>query len=378
MKHRQKKTAMKFLCPATAVFIIAATSMWGGDDSFTVIKNPKPTCEEKVYVELVKVGEIIPNLDDEKFLVFPLEVEVDGNGNIFVYDSKQVMIFKYDRNLKYVATLGKPGRGPSELGCTPREAACVSLFTGSDNILYVGDRKNAAIHCFNLDGTFIKDIRIKSFRGAAIDSIKDQKNNFYSYTTLGNDKCIAIYNEKGELNGSLLDRKELDFSLFFSPGRTVLNGSHQFPCKFSIPFGVVDNGRLAVFNHNSGYFYIFSNGRLQTKKPLWPKKALEFYKWSLSQIKDEREWFPYFTGFFIDNDNKKFFYLNLGKTKDNQKFPVYMFDLKGKLIKVFYVDGRNTNGYIRFQCKRNNLFYAIGPNKDDERTIFIYKEAAKK
>jgi len=245
-------------------------------------------------------------------------------------------------------------------------------------MLYVGDKNNRSIHYFDLDGKFIKDIRLKFFIGTTISSIKDNKNNFYSYPPAESDKCIAIYNEKGELTASFLDKKELAASLFFLPSKSTLQGTYLFPSNMTIEFALVENDRLAAFNYHSGYFYIFSDNRLQEKRTLWAKKALEEHKLKSAESIREEGWYGYFNKMFVDNDNKKYFYLDFGKTKDQKKFLVYMFDVKGKLIKVLYVDGQKIDSSIRFQCKRNNLFYAIGPGKDDEKTIIIYKEEAKK
>jgi len=180
------------------------------------------------------------------------------------------------------------------------------------------------------------------------------------------------------LTCSFLDKKELAVSLFLSPNKDFTQGSYLYPSIYTIELALAENDRLAAFNHHSGDFYIFNNNRLQEKMKLWPKKALEEYKLFIKELRGEREWCGYFGKFFSDNDNKKYFYLDFGKTKDQKKFLVYMFDLKGKLIKVLYVDGQKIDISIRFQCKRNNLFYATGPGKDGEKTIIIYKEAIKK
>ncbi|GEM_PF-1208704 len=393
----EQKTLLKMFFGLVGLILFFPTWIHTDDISFNVIKDPKPTCEEKVYVELEKVGEITPGINDENFLVKPMDVEVDGSGNIFVYDNKMAAIFKYDRNLKLVKTFGKAGRGPSDMGSQYGGGWCIFLFIGNDNILYVGDKNNRTIHFFDLDGKFIKDIRLRTFDGVMVTALKDSRNNFYTYHGAASDKCIAIYNEKGELTGSLLDITELGNKLYISPVKNEFESYHLLPYLITLEFGLVENDRLAAFSHNSGFFYLFQDNRLRVKKALWPKQALEIHKAKIAaSIKREEEDnnfsnpsgskmalikskganVRYFSDFFVDNDNKKYFYLTLGRTQDKTKFLVYMFDLKGALIKVLYIDSRSA--YIQYPCKRNNLFYTIGKDKNDEDTIIIYREVTKK
>lgn len=85
----------------------------------------------------------------------------------------------------------------------------------------------------------------------------------------------------------------------------------------------------------------------------------------------------YFSRLIPDKDNEKYFYLNFGKPLDSERTLLYKFDLEGRLQEVLFIK-EDKNQYTKVLYKKNNLFYAIGNNEEDEKTIILYKEGNKR
>jgi len=86
-------------------------------DGIREVHNLKPQWdnEQKVELEFVKK---IGGLDatDENYILFrPNDVALDNDGNIYVLDSGNFRVQKYDPNGMFLKTFGKKGQGPGEL-----------------------------------------------------------------------------------------------------------------------------------------------------------------------------------------------------------------------------------------------------------------------
>jgi hypothetical protein len=120
-----------------------------------VIKNPA----EPVYGEFIPQLEEDLSIGDEKdeTYYFPkgAALNVDDEGNLYVSDFGNRRVQKYDKNGKYVRTIGRQGQGPGEymfpsrLFCDQEGNSCVS---GAVDLNF-----------FTKDGAFKKKIVIKSF-----------------------------------------------------------------------------------------------------------------------------------------------------------------------------------------------------------------------
>lgn len=68
----------------------------------------------RISLEFVqKIGDL--ETEDENFMLYePRDVAVDNDGNIYISDSGNFQIQKYDRHGKYLTTIGRRGKGPSE------------------------------------------------------------------------------------------------------------------------------------------------------------------------------------------------------------------------------------------------------------------------
>lgn len=124
-------------------------------DGIDVITNP----EEPKYGDFtfdLKEDLMIGDVNDENYF-FPRRVtpNVDEEGNIYVCDGGNKRVQKYDKNGKYVRTIGREGQGPGEYIYPSR--------------LFLDDVGNPCVHdsrsliYYTRDGDFQKKILIEGF-----------------------------------------------------------------------------------------------------------------------------------------------------------------------------------------------------------------------
>ena len=100
--------------------------------------------EPKVALEFVqKIG--VTEGEDENYMFFlPLDIAKDAEGNVYVLDAGNYRIQKFDKNGKYLTTIGRKGEGPGEF-MGPKKV-CID----SNGTIYVFDFNR--IKVFSYDG----------------------------------------------------------------------------------------------------------------------------------------------------------------------------------------------------------------------------------
>lgn len=368
LKPKNHKTILIF------IFLILSTQFLISNEEIKIFKEPKYTTEEKNYSELLKIDELMENINDNSFLVKPSSLVSDSNGNIYVYDSRQSKILKYSKCLKFLKAYGKKGKGPGDFGAFGVGMTRINLYLGDDNLIYAGDRYNKRIHCFDLDFNLINDFKIDTKTSPYIIPVTNGRGIFLIYSDSGG--LVDIFDTKTGKIKTLLDRRELKYGLFYNVEKP--NDIYYYkPGPTNIHYDLVGNNKIIIFSSTSGFLYILENYKLTKKLKIWPKKALETYKKELRETIQGKGFMPYFPKLFTDKDDKRFFYLYFGQPSGTDKTLIYKFDLEGNLIIVLYIKERFKYGYTKPMYKKNGLFYTIGLNDDTEETIIIYKEDKK-
>lgn len=376
---RQGGMMRLLLTAAVFFFLFIFTPAYGdqGEQEITIFKDPKPNCEEKVFVELKKVGEVDDAGENNEFLVAPWSVVADGSGNIFVYDTMMKKIYKYSKELKLLTTFGGPGGGPGEFGISAGMGGRIYLYLAKDNLLYAGDRMNQKIICFDTSGRLVKEVKIVIKANSFIVPVVDGKGNYYIHSPV--EGIIDVFNPEGKKTSSLLDRSELPFGLFFSLKRRVMKEYHYWKSgPANVLHEIIDGDRLLVYLNASSFFYIVQGNNVIKKMKLWPREALRFYKVdykeALERVPGIEGFISFFCWLMVDRDNGKYVYFLFGKPLDDDKTYIYQFDLEGNLIKVLFIKELSNDHITIVRYKRNGLFYAVGRDEDYNKTIMIYKE----
>ncbi|MDY0297622.1 MAG: hypothetical protein RB296_09925 [Acidobacteriota bacterium] len=373
------------------LIIVGVFATFAIADEVTIIKNPKPTCVEKEYRQLVKVRELKELEDSEDFLVEPRSLVVDERGHIFAWDAAQAKIFQYDPDLNLVRTFCRRGQGPGEIGGNgPR---FVRLFLRGREI-YLPDEINRKIICFDTNGDLIKETPMKR-RGLQIRSLAvDSQDQVYLFSdnNPGNPHCIDCLDADGGFMRGYLDRSELKVGLYtkfeskvlatkFPRGlkskisKGIVNLSwYDMVSESHLLFSVIPNDQLLVYLPASGQFRAFGRGKLKVSVRLWPEKALRDYRKKAIKLSELQGAFaPFFLGLIPDYDNPEYFFLNYGNFQNGEKNYLYKFNLSGELTGVFYMSNPKRS-FVQVNCKRAHQFYAIDRNQFGNLTIKIYME----
>jgi len=179
-------------------------------DGVNYVHNHTPLWGDEPQVKLIflqKIGEL--EAKDENYMFYNhTDIARDTEGNIYVLDSGNYRIQKFDANGKYLLTIGKKGQGPGEI--LRSRIMCIS----SDNIIYVPDSENRRVQKFSLNGKAEGSFRMTA-RG--FSSIRSLKSGKIVHTLLEipikseSDKSgslLALSNMKGEIIkkfGEILD-----------------------------------------------------------------------------------------------------------------------------------------------------------------------------
>jgi len=150
----------------TPIFaVLFALSCSTSESTFTVemingVRNvhniaPQWGDEPKLALEFVqKIGGI--EATDENYQLFKaFDATLDADGNIYVLDSGNYRVQKFDAEGVHVAAFGKQGRGPGEF----RNPFSIDI--GPDGILYALDSSKRMIEKFSLDGKSVGGTRVE-------------------------------------------------------------------------------------------------------------------------------------------------------------------------------------------------------------------------
>ena len=155
----------------------------------------------------------------------PTDVAWDAAGNIFVSDGYgNSRVVKYDKNGRFIASVGTKGSGPGQLNLPH------TIATDAKGNVYVGDRSNARIQVFDNDLTF-KTIYDKVGAPWALCVTPGPHQYLYSSNSNPDSNSAeqnAVTGEiyKMELDGTILGR-------FGAPGKQLGQFStvHEIDCR---------------------------------------------------------------------------------------------------------------------------------------------------
>ena len=150
-----------------------------------------------------KVFDLTENKKDENYLFWdPASFDIDEEGNIYVADTKNSRIQKYDESGKYIATFGQRGEGPGEF-------IYPYYIRISGDKIFIFDAGNIRISNFSLEGEFIDSYSAAKMFSTAVF---DYEGNIYTKVSspvgLGTARAQTLekYNSKGDFEFKLGER----------------------------------------------------------------------------------------------------------------------------------------------------------------------------
>ena len=186
-------------------------------------------CKGKLKMKLVRVWGGDEEEDEKKFFRTPNYVAVDKKGDIYISDRYNHHIKVFDRDGKYLRTIGRKGRGPGDLH-RPRfitfspEGDLVVLESGSRRIQYFSPpgkskkirRQKGCVHWFGITSKnqlLVYDEK-KTFKSRTLVSMKDEKGKSI--------RDIGVFHDTSK---SYLDMERLRISLDGRDNIIVANAS---------------------------------------------------------------------------------------------------------------------------------------------------------
>jgi len=235
------------------------------------------------------------------FFSTPRGIAVDAAGNIYVADSKNHRIQKFNRDGNFVTAWGKEGAGPGEF----REPCGIDV--ASDGTVYVADTWNGRVQVFSNTGSFLFDVGRDSGLWGPRDCAVDKEGNIYICDT-GFGKI-----EKFDKNGRFL----------LTIGK---KGGGKGPGEFIEPFGIKagpDNNIYVLDRKNYRLQVLTSEGKYV--------REFKIDGWADAQQVGSCLMEPYLD---IDWENKKIY------ISDPTNHRVFRHDLDGRNKKIIDKDMR--------------------------------------
>lgn len=176
----------------------------GGESNYSVetkngiriVHNRQPALSESAaHLEFVrKIGEM-ESEDENLMFVFPIHAARDGDGNLFVLDSRDYCIKKFDRNGNFILKFGRHGQGPGEFQYPGL------LGIGGENCLIVKSM-DSSYQIFDLKGQYIDRFTMGRYDGLYFQVMKSGNVVGYSMNVRGENNrennILKIFDLEGK------------------------------------------------------------------------------------------------------------------------------------------------------------------------------------
>lgn len=156
---RTKTVVFFFLVSLLAVSLSAHTQnpQWQGriedEAGVKVVVNPDVPLYGEITLELEE-DLVIGNEDDENYMFYQASaLAVDVAGNIYVLETGNCRIQKFDKNCRYLRTFGREGQGPGEFELPMR------IIVDPDYRIYVEDYNRSIVHVLDQRGGFVHSFK---------------------------------------------------------------------------------------------------------------------------------------------------------------------------------------------------------------------------
>jgi len=208
-------------------------------------------CRDKVSLKLVRIWGDDDTDDENQFFRFPMDIAIDKENNVYIVEYFNHRIQVFDRQGKYIRTIGRPGQGPADFFKPSSMGIC------KNGNIVVSDSSNKRIQILDKTGNYISsfrtgqnlyDITINS-RDQIVtychSSIKQSKAYFTLYSLEGKkiqDLCkTSIFTEENII--FCLDKKDFFYiGHFVTPYLRIYSpdGEIKAIVTYETPMGKVD------------------------------------------------------------------------------------------------------------------------------------------
>lgn len=289
---------------------------WNGkieyDGDVKVIDNPRIPFYGKIELDLeedLRIG----NAEDESYMFYRIRgMAVDDDGNIYVVDMSNFRVQIFDRNGKYVKTIGRSGQGPGEF----EQPSKMRINNASGNI-YVRDMFRV-LDIFKGNGEFIKSLKLNN---GIQDFFPIDDNTILalliksSEEDLTSENILCRVDDKGEMLDSIAIFPLTRLARRMSGGRTfsTSTGNELTMHLASLDsetfvFGYSEKYVLSVIDRKGEMLYRFKR---EDPEPEFSSEEQSMYKKMKFPVPDHK---PYFYGIFSDSAGR--IYVQRNKTQE--------------------------------------------------------------
>lgn len=147
--------------------ISAAFTACGRERSFTsamkngvrIVHNRRPAASKfSARLEFVRQIGKLEGENQEDMFTFPIHAARDDEGNIYVLDSKDYCIKKFDRNGRFLLRFGRHGQGPGEF-----QYPMIIGIAGADRLIVQG--MDSSFQIFDLGGRYVGRFQMGQYSG---------------------------------------------------------------------------------------------------------------------------------------------------------------------------------------------------------------------
>lgn len=307
-----------------------------------VIKNPKAPLYGEIQLKLEEDLIIGEKQGNDSLFYRISDIEVNGDGKIFILDSGKHCIQVYDKKGQHIQTFGRKGQGPGDL------EEPMNMYLDKEENIYISDRKK--IHFFNKKGEFIKNIMLDFFIGDfAITPEKNILAQTSLFTSEGIKNELVLINPEGKklrTIDSFCDKLDI----IKKGGITLRHHNLYLP---SLYFCLL-NERLGIYGYSSEYkLFVFGlSGEIkyiiEKNEPLQPVtikeknrvidkfiKAYPEYKFSKGKIKkffNFPKYRPFYNRIMTDGEGDIYIRSFMSILDDKKDIRLDLFNQKGVYI----------------------------------------------
>jgi hypothetical protein len=344
-----------------------------------------------LYASSSEVIELKPaaasTLPEDLILSELKSLTVGPDGSVFAISVKECFVVKFSPGLKYQTHFGRCGNGPGEFKTTwmPMENR---LSVAENGDVYVYDYNPGRLIVFSNNGTYKKDINLqRNFRDVL-------KGNFSEVRVVGKGMFAARQNIPPQtINAVLfsleppaikLETPAAEKKVFVKSGDTYVVGIKRsyYGDNYKI---VIDSGKAVFADSQKFRFQVYSAGgekilEISDEKRVmnsFSDREIDKISEEFKHLKDDKP--PLFNKLIrqlkdrknaiadvkFANDKIFIFPVREDITVEN-KYPVVIYDLKGKIIKKGLVEKIP-------EVIWGNYAYFLGRNKNDDPVILKHK-----
>lgn len=336
-------------------------------DGISVVHN----FQDDVFKSIEFVVDLSIGVDEgneDYMFSYPVDIDSDSKGNIYILDFKETTIKKYDDKGIFIKYIGREGQGPGEFESP--YGFCIS----NKDFIYIADFMSRKIEAFNCEGEYQKSINAKdAIEQILIDNNEDLILNYHSVKEEGKStrriSKIGIYDSQEDRIFDFFAKEKTLFRRIQSREFTIILPYERFnnDSKGNIYVGTVNNYEISVYSPKGKLLFKFS----KDYKPIprdqeIKKKAIKQLSGrglpiDISEYEKLIEYYPIFDSISCDEKNRIWVGL-YQPPKEYQTIESSYFDVfssEGKYIFTTKID-KNIQGQLVF---KNGFIYALIKNE---------------